>query len=65
MRGEDALRITGGGLGVALLLGGAVFSHAWACGCTKAEILAINDDGEGVLFVPGLSRPGTRFHLHS
>ncbi|KAF8073148.1 ASPSCR1 [Scenedesmus sp. PABB004] len=36
----------GGGspLGLGLLLGGAVFAHGRACGCAKAEILAINDD---------------------
>ena len=32
-------------LGVGLLLRTAVFAHGNACGCTKAEILAINDDG--------------------
>ena len=32
--------------GVGLLLRTAVFAHGHACGCTKAEILAINDDGE-------------------
>ena len=32
-------------LGVGLLLRTAVFAHGHACGCTKAEILAINDDG--------------------
>ena len=33
-------------LGLGLLLGGAVFAHGLALGATKAEILAINDDGE-------------------
>jgi len=32
--------------GVGLLLRTAVFAHGHACGCTEAEILAINDDGE-------------------
>ena len=32
--------------GVGLLLRTAVFAHGHSCGCTKAEILAINDDGE-------------------
>jgi len=46
IKGDEGLRIRGGtGLGVALLLGGAVFSHALEAGCSKAEILAINDDG--------------------
>lgn len=27
-------------------MGGATFSYGHSCGCTKAEILAINDDGE-------------------
>ncbi|KIY95148.1 hypothetical protein MNEG_12813 [Monoraphidium neglectum] len=45
MRGEEGARVRGGaGLAVGLLLGGAVFSHAHAAGCSKAEILAINDD---------------------
>jgi hypothetical protein len=51
-----------GALGVGLLLRTAVFAHGHACGCTKAEILAINDDGaradayRGVLDKPaGLS----------
>ena len=29
-----------------LLMGGAVFSFGHSCGCRKAEILAIKDDGE-------------------
>lgn len=40
-------------LGLGLLLGGAVFSYGRSCGCRKAEILAINDDGE-LLRGPGL-----------
>lgn len=31
-------------LGLGLLLGGATFSYGLSCGCTKAQILAINDD---------------------
>jgi hypothetical protein len=31
-------------LGLGLLLGGATFAYGLSCGCTKAEILAINDD---------------------
>lgn len=46
MKGQDPLRSRGGsGLGFVMLLGCATFSHCWAAGCTKAEILAINDDG--------------------
>lgn len=44
LRGSEGERIRGGVLGVGLLLGGATFSYALSCGCTKAEILAINDD---------------------
>lgn len=47
MGGEEGQRIRGGALGLGLLLGGAVFAHGVECGATKAEILAINDDGEG------------------
>ena len=43
--GEEGERIRGGVLGLGLLLGAGVFAHAAACGCRKAEILAINDDG--------------------
>jgi hypothetical protein len=38
--------VRGGALGLGLLLGGATFAYAYSCGCRKAEILAINDDGE-------------------
>jgi hypothetical protein len=48
MRGEEGERIRGGALGLGLLVGGAVFSYAHQLGCTKAEILAINDDGARV-----------------
>ena len=44
-RGEEGERTRGGVLGLGLLLGGATFAHGLACGCRKAEILAINDDG--------------------
>jgi hypothetical protein len=46
MKGEAGDRIRKNPLGLGLLLGGAVFSHGRSCGCRKAEILAINDDGE-------------------
>jgi hypothetical protein len=46
MKGEAGDRIRKSPLGLGLLLGGAVFSHGRSCGCRKAEILAINDDGE-------------------
>jgi hypothetical protein len=48
MRGEEGERIRGGALGLGLLVGGAVFSYGHQMGCTKAEILAINDDGARV-----------------
>ena len=40
---DEAERQLAAGLG--LLMRTAVFAHGHACGCTKAEILAINDDG--------------------
>jgi hypothetical protein len=49
MKGEAGDRIRKNPLGLGLLLGGAVFSYGRSCGCKKAEILAINDDGEGCL----------------
>jgi hypothetical protein len=36
----------GNALGLGLLLGAATFAYFRQKGCTKAEILAINDDGE-------------------
>ncbi|KAF5828350.1 hypothetical protein DUNSADRAFT_17749 [Dunaliella salina] len=44
MRGGEGERLRGGPLGLGLLVGGATFSYGHSCGCTKAEILAINDD---------------------
>jgi hypothetical protein len=46
MKGAEADRVRKNPLGLGLLLGGAVFSYGRSCGCRKAEILAINDDGE-------------------
>lgn len=45
VRGPEGERVRGGVLGLGLLMGGAVFSFGHSCGCTKAEILAIKDDG--------------------
>lgn len=45
MKDSEGERLRGGVLGLGLLMGGAVFSYGYSCGCTKAEILAINDDG--------------------
>jgi hypothetical protein len=45
MKGDEGQRVRGGVLGLGLLIGLAVFAHGAACGCRKAEILAINDDG--------------------
>ncbi len=45
MRGSEGERLRGGVLGLGLLMGGAVFSFGHSVGCTKAEILAIKDDG--------------------
>ena len=44
-RGEEGSRIRGGILGLGLLIGGATFAFGLEQGCQKAEILAINDDG--------------------
>lgn len=49
-QGDEGQRVRGGVLGLGLLVGGATFAYGYSCGCTKAEILAINDDGES----PGL-----------
>ncbi len=46
MKGIEGERLRGGALGLGLLMGGAVFSFGHSCGCRKAEILAIKDDGE-------------------
>jgi len=46
MKGDEGERVRGGALGLGPLVGGATFSYGYGCGCTKAEILAINDDGE-------------------
>jgi hypothetical protein len=43
--------VRGGILGLGLLMGGAVFSYGRTCGCHKAEILAIRDDGARTLAV--------------
>lgn len=43
---SERQRVFGGGLfGLGLLIVAAVMSHGYACGCTKAEALAINDNG--------------------
>lgn len=42
----DRERIRGGSFfGLSLLIVAAIMSHGHACGCVKAEMLAINDDG--------------------
>jgi hypothetical protein len=46
MKGEEGDRVRKSPLGLGLLLGGAVFAYGLSSGCRKAEILAINDDGE-------------------
>lgn len=44
---SDRERVFGGGLfGLGLLVVAAIMSHGHACGCTKAEMLAINDTGK-------------------
>lgn len=43
---SDRQRVFGGGLfGLGLLVVVAIMSHGHACGCSKAEMLAINDTG--------------------
>lgn len=46
LRGEAGDRLRGGALGLGLMIGGAAFAYGASCGCTKAEILAVNDDGK-------------------
>ena len=42
----DRERIRGGSFfGLSLLIVAAIMSHGFECGCVKAEMLAINDDG--------------------
>ncbi len=42
----DRERIRGGTFfGLSLLIVAAIMSHGHECGCVKAEMLAINDDG--------------------
>ncbi len=70
-KGPDGERVRGGILGLGLLMGGAVFSYGRTCGCHKAEILAIRDDGAPTLAAASLhaaallrscaSRPETPF----
>jgi len=57
MQGDEGSRVRKNALGLGLLLGGAVFSYGRTCGCSKAEILAINDDGKHTwgLGIPGLA----------
>ncbi len=43
----------GGMMGTGVLLGTSVLAHGWSIGCRKAEILAINDDGEQLMLTWG------------
>ena len=45
VKGSEGERLRGGVLGLGLLMGGAVFAFGHSCGCKRAEILAIKDDG--------------------
>jgi len=54
LKGVEGERLRGGALGLGLLMGGAVFSFGHSCGCRKAEILAIKDDGEQNLYFSSL-----------
>lgn len=45
IKGDEGQRVRGGALGLGLLVGGATFAFGHSAGCSKAEILAINDDG--------------------
>ena len=45
----DRDRVRGGSFfGLSLLVVAAIMSHGHACGCIKAEMLAINDDGKSI-----------------
>ena len=47
----DRVRIRGGSFfGLSLLIVAAIMSYGHECGCSKAEMLAINDDGMYVGF---------------
>ena len=47
MSAEDRQRIRGGSFwGLSLIVVVALLAHGYELGCTKAEALAINDDGE-------------------
>ena len=47
MSAEDRQRIRGGSFwGLSLIVVVALLAHGYERGCTKAEALAINDDGE-------------------
>lgn len=49
LKGSDKQRVFGGGLfGLGLLVVAAIMSHGSSCGCIKAEMLAINDNGEQI-----------------
>lgn len=45
MTGERGERLRGGPQGLGLYVGLATFAYGHSKGCTRAEILAINDDG--------------------
>jgi hypothetical protein len=63
--GVEADRVKGGPLGLGLLIGAATFAYGYASGCRKAEILAINDDGEfPVFFRDVLLQPSVQQHFH-
>ena len=49
---ESRQRVRAGPLGLGLLVGLATLSYGLDCGCTKAEILAINDDGNSPSLAP-------------
>ena len=47
-KGDHGSRTRCGLFGLGVLIGGATFAFGWERNCKKAEILAINDDGEFV-----------------
>jgi hypothetical protein len=64
LKGSEGLRVRQNALGLGLLLGAAVFAHGRRCGCKKAEILAINDDGELPRAAILAMQPAVPFCMH-
>ena len=63
LKGTEGERLRGGHRGLGLYVGVATFAFAHSKGCTRAEILAINDDGVSLLHVQ-LQLQASLRHLH-